>query len=133
VAAPARLRSIDGGQADVPKGAEGVRLVDLRPFLVRYVVEGDRILHRVVQTVAECQGIRFYCPLPGCNHQIVCWSRSRGVPEDATPGPGRWKIEGDNLGDLTLNAEAPGGARSVQLNGGCNWHGFVTKGLVTTC
>lgn len=78
-------------------------------------------------TLSEAHGVQFNCPK--CQtHSVVCWSRSRGVPDDVRPGPGRWKMEGTGLHDLTLNADPPSGARSVQLNGGCAWHGFVTDG-----
>lgn len=88
-----------------------------------------------VETIAEAQGVRFLCPL--CfeknggevgTHSVICWSRSRGTPEEAQPGPGRWRMDGTSLDDLTLNADPPSDKRSVQLNGGCAWHGFITKG-----
>lgn len=92
---------------------------------------------RGVATLAEAQGVEFLCPK--CyhdepvgkvgTHMIICWSRSRGVADDVSPGPGRWKMEGTGLEDLTLNAEEPNGARSVLLTGGCAWHGFVTNGV----
>ena len=63
-------------------------------------------------------------------HAVVCWSKSRGVPDKATPGPGRWLMRGTGYADLTLDAE-PGKSRSVLLLGGCAWHGFVTNGDVT--
>lgn len=85
--------------------------------------------------MAEAQGISFLCPKcfaenkgPRGTHSVICWSRSRGVPEDATPGPGRWKLDGTSFDDLTLNADPPSTARSVQLTGGCGWHGFITNG-----
>lgn len=75
----------------------------------------------------EAHGVMFDCPK--CrSHSVVCWSRSRGVPDDVHPGPGRWMMVGTGLDDLTLNADPPGTARSVQLNGGCAWHGHVTNG-----
>jgi hypothetical protein len=49
------------------------------------------------------------------------------VPADADPGPGRWEFQGTGLGALTLVA----GSSSIQLLGGCNWHGFVRNGEVT--
>jgi hypothetical protein len=54
---------------------------------------------------------------------------SRGVPDDAKPGPGRWSLVGTGFDDLTLDGD--GGSRSVLLLGGCAWHGFVTNGEVT--
>lgn len=88
--------------------------------------------------IATAQGVDFLCPK--CfvanggeegTHRVICWSRSRGVPDDVTPGPGRWALDGTGVHDLTLNADPPSGARSVQLNGGCAWHGFVTNGDAT--
>lgn len=95
--------------------------------------------HREVATIAEAQGVRFLCPKcfaanggPVGTHGVICWSRSRGVPDDVRPAPGRWALDGTSIGDLTLNADPPGTARSVQLlGGGCAWHGFVTNGEAT--
>lgn len=117
-----------------------MRLVDLDPHFLRYEPSDGRVFHRFVDSLAEAQGIEFLCPKcfvtnggSAGTHHVICWSRSRGVPEDATPGPGRRKMEGTGLADLTLNGDAPGGggARSVLLLGGCEWHGFVTNGAVT--
>ena len=91
---------------------------------------------RGVATFAEAQGVEFLCPK--CyqenagkvgTHMVICWSRSRGVPDDVSPGPGRWKMDGTGLENLTLNGEEPNGARSVLLTSGCGWHGFVTDGI----
>jgi len=75
----------------------------------------------------DAQGVMFDCPKCGA-HSVVCWSRSRGVPDDVSPGPGRWLMVGTSIDDLTLNADPPSSARSVQLKSGCMWHGFVTNG-----
>jgi hypothetical protein len=86
---------------------------------------------------AGAHGVKFLCPKcfavnggPVGTHSVICWSRSSGTPEDMQPGPGRWKMDGTGLDDLTLNGDAPdgGGARSVLLTGGCGWHGFVDDG-----
>lgn len=101
------------------------------------VVEPGRIRREVVD-IAEAQGVQFLCPKcfaknggPVGTHSIVCWSRSRGVADDETPGPGRWSLNGTGLADLTLNGDAPGGggARSVLLTDGCGWHGFINSGV----
>jgi hypothetical protein len=127
-------------------GGEGkdtmTQLVELEAKFVRHFEEGGRVGIRTVDSLAEAQGVMFLCPL--CfkanggkvgTHRVVCWSRSRGVPEHATPKPGRWSMHGTGLHDLTLNGDADangGGARSVQLlGGGCQWHGFVTNGDAT--
>ncbi len=113
-------------------------LADLEPALIRREVRDGSVYHVTVHKWRNAQGVRFLCPL--CfeanggavgTHQVVCWSRSRGVPEDATPGPGRWSLDGGSLANLTLNGDPPGTARSVQLLGGCDWHGFITNGRAT--
>lgn len=113
-----------------------MRFLDLEPYFIRW--EDERV-YRCVETLAEAQGVSFLCPKcfaenggPRGTHQILCWSRSRGTPEAAQPGPGRWALVGTGLADLTLNADPPGTARSVQLTGGCSWHGFITNGEATT-
>lgn len=101
-------------------------------------VSGFRHYHVPVEMMAEAQGIQFLCPVCFLNngrngdgvHQILLWSRSRGVPDDADPGPGRWKMVGTGFADLTLDADPPSKKRSVLLTGGCRWHGYVTKGVV---
>ena len=83
---------------------------------------------------SEAQGVRFLCPKCFAEngnsavgvHSVICWFRDRGVPDDRTPGPARWPASGTGLDDLTLRP-------SVLLLGGCGWHGFITKGEVTSC
>jgi hypothetical protein len=113
-----------------------MRLVDLEPIFVRHEVRDGRQYQVPVKTLAEAQGVRFLCPK--CfkanggavgTHGVVCWSRSRGVPDGVQPGPGRWTLAGTDLEDLTLNGDPPGQARSVQINGGCGWHGHITAGM----
>lgn len=98
----------------------------------------EHVVHVHVATLAEAMGVQFLCPkcfqANGGNqgtHLVICWSRSRGAPEEATPGPGRWTLDGTGFHDLTLNGDPPGNARSVLLTSGCGWHGFVTNGEVT--
>jgi hypothetical protein len=92
---------------------------------------------RVVTTLDEAQGVQFLCPLcytrnagPVGTHSIICWSRSRGVPDDQDPLPGRWTLSGSGVHDLHLDGDPVGGARSIQLTGGCAWHGFINHGRV---
>lgn len=111
-----------------------MKLTDLRARFVRCDEPGH--LHQV-ETLAEANGVMFLCPkclTPGGvgTHMMICWSKERGAPEEATPAPGRWRLDGNSLADLTLNAEPPSTARSVQIVGGCSWHGFVTGGEVIT-
>ena len=111
------------------------KLRELEATFIRYELRDGRIYHVEVETLDEAQGVEFLCPKcfaanngPVGTHVVICWSRSRGVPDDASPGPGRWKLCGTSLDDLTLNADPPSVARSVQLNGGCGWHGFINSG-----
>jgi hypothetical protein len=115
-----------------------MRLTDLEAVFVRHEVRPAGTYHVEVSALHEAHGVRFLCPKCWTDnggrigtHGVICWSRSAGAPEDARPGPGRWKMDGTGLHDLTLNADPPGTARSVQLNGGCAWHGFVTNGDAT--
>lgn len=98
-------------------------------------VTGLREVYTFVETIQEAQGVEFLCPKcfaenkgPIGTHAVICWSRSRGVPEHVKPGPGRWSLHGTGIVDLTLNADPPGTARSVLLTGGCGWHGYVNAG-----
>lgn len=116
-----------------------MKLTDLDAEFLRYERDGEghTLWHRV-DALAEAQGVTFLCPKCFASnngargtHGVVCWSSSRGVPDYATPNPGRWRMDGTGLDDLTLNAETKGGARSVLLLGGCGWHGHVTNGAIT--
>lgn len=108
-------------------------LRELEARFYRYERRPDGVYNVPVDSIDEAQGVSFLCPL--CyerrgavgTHDVVCWSSSRGVPDDAHPGPGRWRLVGTSIDDLTLDAE-PGKSRSVALVGGCAWHGFVTGG-----
>jgi hypothetical protein len=114
-----------------------MRLTTLEPYFLRYEPRDGAIYHRMVESIVEAQGVMFLCPK--CfetnkgnigTHSVLCWSRSAGVPDSASPGPGRWKLVGSSLLDLTLDADPPNTARSVLLTKGCGWHGFVTNGEV---
>jgi len=111
-----------------------MRLSLLEPEFVR-LKEGSGGGFQIVPTVAEAQGLWFVCPLcfrnrgettRGCHH-ILCWSRSAGVPDEITPGPGRWRLVGTGLQDVTLECEQ-GQSRSILLTSGCQWHGYITNG-----
>jgi hypothetical protein len=98
---------------------------------------------RRVETLAEAQGVMFQCPKCAAGkpieeedgrrfvrgaHMVLCWFNGRGVPDSQQPKPGRWNPSGAGLDDLTF---VPPGAVSVQLLGGCDWHGFVSNGDAT--
>ncbi|KKL82563.1 hypothetical protein LCGC14_1983510 [marine sediment metagenome] len=131
-----------------------IRLADLEPSFRRYEerpdewdenhdgeiirVEGMKVYHIRVDTIEEAQGVQFLCPKcfqknngPIGTHSVICWSRSAGTPEHATPLPGRWRLEGTCLKDLTLGTDVGCGSRSVKLTSGCGWHGHITDGEAT--
>ncbi|GAG43660.1 unnamed protein product, partial [marine sediment metagenome] len=110
-------------------------LTELEAAFIRHTDRG----HAPVLDKDRATGVIFLCP--ACyhtnggdvgTHRVICWSRSAGAPEDIAPGPGRWKMDGDDLAELTLNSEHPRGARSVKLERGCAWHGFITNGKATS-
>lgn len=107
------------------------KLTDLKGRFIRAV---DAKSWEAVPTIATAQGIQFKCPaclkITPDPHSIICWSESRGAPVDIRPLPGRWALQGTSLEDLTLNGEI-GRSRSIQLTGGCAWHGYITDGEVT--
>lgn len=111
-----------------------MKLSQLEPRFLKYE---DAKTFRFVDTIQEANGVEFLCPKcfaanngPVGTHAVICWSKSAGTPDDATPGPGRWRLVGTGLHDLSL-MEEPGRTRSVLLRGGCAWHGYVTNGEVT--
>lgn len=109
-----------------------MRLSELDPhFLAR---DGQSGWSRHTDLLRGADGIIFLCPKcfaanggPVGTHSVICWFSGR-VPDDVTPGPGRWSPEGTGYDDLTF---AGPGAASVRLNSGCRWHGFVRDGEVT--
>lgn len=115
-----------------------MKLAELEPQFLRYVVQPDGAIHHVyVDSLADADGVMFLCPKcfaanagPVGTHMVLCWFEGR-VPDDADPKPGRWKPAGTGVADLSF---VPGQRScSVLLLGGCSWHGFVTNGEVTTC
>lgn len=115
-----------------------MKLTELQPQFLRFVEDnvGRKEFHHV-DSIDLAQGISFLCPK--CfvenrgargTHAVICWSRSRGVPDHVRPAPGRWTLVGTGYHDLTLNGDPPGAARSVLLTSGCAAHFFVTNGEV---
>lgn len=106
-----------------------VPLSQLDPW---FIVPTDTGMRRL-ETIAEARGIMFLCPkcfvANGMSdvgtHHVVCWDPS--VPQEVSPGPGRWALTGTGFEDLTLVA----GSSSILLLGGCNWHGFIRNGVAT--
>ena len=113
-----------------------MKLRDLEPTFVK--VTSPNGSYQCDVPMAEAQGVDFLCPRcflansgPVGTHHILCWSRSRGAPDDILPRPGRWALVGTSLDDLTLDSDPPGTARSVQITSGCCAHFYVTNGEVT--
>jgi len=102
--------------------------MNLRDLDARFLRMSDKGLRKAA-TLSEAQGVVFLCPQ--CftknkgkvgTHSVVCWFRGRGVPDDLSPGPGRWDATGTSIDNLTLNP-------SVSLpDPGCGWHGWVREG-----
>lgn len=113
-----------------------MKLTDLEPEFLRYQLRADgHVMLPDAKGIHDAQGITFLCPhcvraLGGHRgaHSVICWSRSRGVPETAKPGPGRWSLVGTGFDDLSLMSEPPFGARSIDLTSSCGAHFFVTNG-----
>lgn len=106
-----------------------MRLSLLEARFIKYL--SDREYLRV-DTIAEATGVQFLCPKcfqankgPIGTHMVICWDPS--VPQSMGPRPGRWKLVGTSLEDLTLIA----GSSSILLSGPCAWHGYVTNGDAT--
>jgi hypothetical protein len=106
-----------------------MKLTELNP---KFLKRDDSHHFRHVETIGEADGLWFLCPK--CflanggakgTHGVICWSPS--VPQDTSPTPGRWNLVGSSFDNLSLVA----GSSSVQLNGGCSWHGYVKNGEVT--
>jgi hypothetical protein len=112
--------------------SEPINLETLEAQFVTY--EGDGRMGSA-ETVADAHGVMFLCPKcyaehggPVGTHRVICWFAGRGVPDSATPGPGRWEPGGVTLEDLSFVGPA---AASVALSGGCGWHGFIRNGRAT--
>ena len=112
-----------------------MKLAALEPCWVKTAPRGA-IQH--LESAEGAEGIRFLCPDcfsknggPEGTHMVLCWSRSRGAPDDALPGPGRWIIAGESFESLSFAAEPGTDKRSVQLIGGCSAHFNITNGEVT--
>ena len=108
-----------------------VRLTDLD---AKFLKHEDSHHFRFVDAIADADGVEFLCPKcfrtnngPIGTHTVICWSPS--VPQDTTPTPGRWSMQGTGIADLTLVARSS----SVWLRGGCEAHFFVRNGQIEDC
>ena len=118
-----------------------MRLLDLGACFIRWgLLTLNGVGFYKTEAIDKAQGVMFLCPKcfianggQVSTHMVVCWSRNRGAPDDATPLPGRWRIEGAGLHDLTLDAEPPEHRRSIQVGSPCNAHFNVTGGEATMC
>lgn len=120
-----------------------MKLTTLEPEFYRYeqrieeydTVDGkitDPRLYRVpVKTIEEAQCIFFICPLcfEKSYHQVEVTFADRGVEDkfgshNKEGEPVRWNVSGSDFSNLTTTP-------SILLEGGCNWHGFITNGEVS--
>lgn len=83
------------------------------------------------------EGVSFLCPKcfeanggPKGTHSVLVFFDGADLPPDlgrnARGETVRWRATGKQIEDLTLSP-------SIQLIGGCAWHGFVTHGEIRTC
>lgn len=136
-----------------------MKLVDLEPLLYRYesrieaysVIDGDpetwnqrgcptkqktgpRIYRQLVHTLPEAQCVVFLCPKCfadgagkyGCHYCEVTFADRGVAPEMGSQNKGhptRWNVAGTGVHDLTTTP-------SIQLIGGCAWHGWITAGEI---
>ena len=108
-----------------------MKLIDLEAEFIK--ATGANSFLRI-ESLADADGILFVYPKRYAElgqragaHSVICWFRGK-VPDDRTPGPGRWTPQGTGLSDLTFVPGDPPMAVSVLLTAGCGWHGFVTNG-----
>lgn len=107
-----------------------MRLTALKGTFYRYA--GERSF-KPVTAMAEADSVMFLCPAcfeqnggPVGTHRIRIDFVGRGTPDEhcihgSDNQPVRWNAAGSSLDDLSLTP-------SIQILGGCNWHGFVTNG-----
>jgi hypothetical protein len=106
-----------------------VRLSELDPALLQIDNEGT---WKTDVEFEKSDGIIFLCPV--CfkanggrvgTHSVVCWKPH--VPQERSPGPGRWNFLGTSLDNITLQA----GSSSVFLTTApCKAHFYIRDGEV---
>ena len=108
-----------------------MRLKDLEAEFVKHDGASG---HHIVSTLAEADGIMHLCPK--CfhdnsgsvgTHSMLLWFRGH-VPDNVTPGPGRWTPQGTGMDDLTFVPGNPPMATSILCTGHC--HFFIENGSV---
>lgn len=97
------------------------------------IVTGPR-QYKVPSSMEEAQCVFLQCPAcatpDGGGHYMEVTFADRGVAEDQgchnTEGkPTRWQVSGTGLENLSTQP-------SIQLIGGCAWHGYITNGETLT-
>lgn len=108
-----------------------MKFTDLEPSFLQ-LIRTERPCNtwsfKVVETLAEADGVMFMCPTHfrknggrEGTHQVICWFKNKNIPAQLNPGPGRWDAKG-SLANLTLSP-------SVNIEG--DWHGFIQNGQVS--
>jgi hypothetical protein len=106
-----------------------MKITDLEGSFRR--ITDDKGSNELIEKIEDADGLLFQCPKcfiklkgpVGC-HYVMCWTPK--VPQTIPPVPGRWKLVGTSLADVTLVA----GSSSVHLVGGCQAHFFVKNGQI---
>ena len=93
-------------------------------------VTGTKEYQVPVESLSNAQGILFQCPK--CHsidgHYCSVTFSDKGVADhqgthNSKGKPTRWMVSGNGFHDLTIMP-------SIQLEGGCNWHGYISNGEV---
>jgi len=105
-----------------------MKLTDLDPKFLHCASERE---FKFVEGIGEADGVEFLCPkcfINNCGaegtHRVICWSPK--VSLHIGPNPGRWRLVGTGIDDLSL----VGSSNSVQLLGGCFAHFFIERGEI---
>ena len=116
-----------------------MRLADLNATFLSYPHTTDGCIQGFnrVDGIEKAGGVQFLCPACFLKagrtdvgvHSVICWVE--GVSQEYRPRPGRWKLVGSGLHDLTLGPVAEKGASSVQLRSFCQAHFWVKDGQIT--
>jgi Family of unknown function (DUF6527) len=92
-------------------------------------VTGPKSVFTFVATLTEADGVLFICPKCAGTDRHRVRIGFRGIAELGSYGhnkkgePVLWDMSGSGIDDLVLTP-------SIQLEGGCNWHGYVRNGDV---